>query len=279
MDKREALRHLIALEDVKNALIFCNRKRDVDILYRSLTKHGFDAVQLHGDMAQSARTETLEQFRKSEVRLLVCSDVAARGIDISGLSHVFNFDVPHHPELYVHRIGRTGRAGKEGRAFTIATSEDGKFLAAIVRLIGREIPRMTLEGVVSESSHADGAKAESHGSSSRERGGARRSRPEPRKRNGAHREEAEAAPATDVAVAAAVEAQTPEPEVPAAPVRDLVPVVPVAPIAKPAREPAPIVERVREPVLARSSGAVGFGDHLPDFIARSSASAGRRRVG
>src|SRR6201996_7028520 len=147
MDKREALRHLIRLEDVKNAFIFCNRKRDVDILYRSLTKHGVDAVQLHGDMAQSARTETLERFKKGEVRLMVCSDVAARGIDISNVSHVFNFDVPHHSEDYVHRIGRTGRAGKEGRAFTIASPDDGKFVAAIDKLIGKEIPRLAVEGL------------------------------------------------------------------------------------------------------------------------------------
>jgi superfamily II DNA/RNA helicase len=147
LDKREALRHLIRLEDVKNALIFCNRKRDVDILYRSLTKHGFDAVQLHGDMAQSSRTETLERFKTGVVRLMVCSDVAARGLDISDLSHVFNFDVPHHAEDYVHRIGRTGRAGKLGRSFTIATPDDGKFLGAIVQLIGKEIPRVPIEGL------------------------------------------------------------------------------------------------------------------------------------
>jgi superfamily II DNA/RNA helicase len=147
VDKREALRHLIRLEDVKNAFIFCNRKRDVDILYRSLVKHGFDAVQLHGDMVQSARTETLDKFRKGEVRLMVCSDVAARGIDISDVSHVFNFDVPHHSEDYVHRIGRTGRAGKEGRAFTIASPDDGKFVAAIDKLIGKEVPRLAVEGL------------------------------------------------------------------------------------------------------------------------------------
>ena len=147
LDKREALRHLIRIEDVKNALIFCNRKRDVDILYRSLAKHGFDVVPLHGDMAQSARTETLDRFRRGEVRLVVCSDVAARGLDISNMSHVFNFDVPHHAEDYVHRIGRTGRAGREGRAFTIATPHDGKFLAAIVALIGKEIPKISVEGL------------------------------------------------------------------------------------------------------------------------------------
>ncbi len=146
-DKPEAIRQLIRLEDVKNALIFCNRKRDVDILYRSLVKHGFDAVELHGDMAQGSRTETLERFKTGAVRLMVCSDVAARGLDISDLSHVFNYDVPNHAEDYVHRIGRTGRAGKLGRSFTLATPDDGKFVGAIVQLIGKEIPRVSIEGV------------------------------------------------------------------------------------------------------------------------------------
>jgi superfamily II DNA/RNA helicase len=146
MDKREALRRLIRAENVDNALIFCNRKVDVDILYKSLTKHGFKAVRLHGDMAQSARGETLAMFKRGEASLMVCSDVAARGIDIAGLTHVFNFDTPIHAEDYVHRIGRTGRAGREGRAFTFATPYDGKHVAAIVKLIGKDIPLITIEG-------------------------------------------------------------------------------------------------------------------------------------
>src|SRR6266481_1317864 len=145
--KREALRALIASEDVKNALIFCNRKRDVDILQRSLSRHGFDAAALHGDMSQPKRTETLERFKNSEIRLLVASDVAARGLDIQGLSHVFCFDVPYHAEDYVHRIGRTGRAGKPGRSFTLAAPEDGKSVAAIAKLIGRDIPPVTIPGI------------------------------------------------------------------------------------------------------------------------------------
>ncbi|HLI20056.1 MAG TPA: DEAD/DEAH box helicase [Stellaceae bacterium] len=150
MAKREALRRLIRSEDVKNAIIFCNRKRDVDVLYRSLAKHGFDAAALHGDMPQSKRTETLERFRNNEIRLLVASDVAARGLDIQGMSHVFNFDVPIHAEDYVHRIGRTGRAGREGRAFTLATPEDGRFVEAIQQLIGRPIPPIEVTGLASE---------------------------------------------------------------------------------------------------------------------------------
>jgi superfamily II DNA/RNA helicase len=146
-DKREALRRLLRAEDVKNALIFCNRKRDVDILYKSLQRHGFNVGALHGDMVQSKRTETLEKFKNNEIALLVCSDVAARGLDIGGLSHVFNFDVPHHAEDYVHRIGRTGRAGREGRAFTIAAPEDAKAVAAIEKLTGAPIPRLPVEGL------------------------------------------------------------------------------------------------------------------------------------
>ncbi|WP_456314453.1 DEAD/DEAH box helicase [Sabulicella glaciei] len=147
MDKREALRRLIRREQVQNALIFCNRKRDVDILYKSLKKHGFSVGALHGDMDQSARFATLNAFKANEIRLLVCSDVAARGLDIGGLSHVFNFDVPFHSEDYVHRIGRTGRAGREGHAYTLATPEDGKLVQAVEKLTGAPIPRMEIEGM------------------------------------------------------------------------------------------------------------------------------------
>ncbi|MEQ8397301.1 DEAD/DEAH box helicase [Thalassobaculum sp.] len=145
-DKRDALRSLLKSETVDSALIFCNRKRDIGVLHRSLQRYGIDAVQLHGDMSQPARTETLAKFKAGEVRLVICSDVAARGIDIKGLSHVFNFDVPSHAEDYVHRIGRTGRAGMSGRAFTLATPEDSKLLSAVERLIGKKIPVMQLDG-------------------------------------------------------------------------------------------------------------------------------------
>src|SRR3954471_13314802 len=154
-DKREAVRRLIRNEDVKNALIFCNRKRDVDILARSLVKHGFDAAALHGDMSQPKRTETLERFKNGEIRLLVASDVAARGLYIQGLSHVFNFDVPYHAEDYVHRIGRTGRAGREGRSFTLAAPEEGKNVAAIQALIGKDIPVVQIEGIAAAALDAE----------------------------------------------------------------------------------------------------------------------------
>jgi len=139
--KREALRDLLRSEDVKNAVIFCNRKRDISTLVTSLKRHEFSAVALHGDMTQSARLEALQSFKDGEVPLMIASDVAARGLDIAGLSHVFNFDVPGNAEDYVHRIGRTGRAGKSGRAFTIAAGEDDrKYVGAIEKLIGKAIP-------------------------------------------------------------------------------------------------------------------------------------------
>ena len=155
-EKREALRHLINSEDVTNAVIFCNRKRDCGVLHRSLVRHNFDAVVLHGDMSQPARMETLQKFKDGEARLLVASDVAARGLDIAGLSHVFNFDLPTNPEDYVHRIGRTGRAGKDGRAF-FGDPEDAKYLAAIEKLIGKSIPAHEIGGLTLGTSDIEAA--------------------------------------------------------------------------------------------------------------------------
>jgi superfamily II DNA/RNA helicase len=195
--KREALRRLIRSENVTNALIFCNRKRDVEILYKSLTKHGFDAVRLHGDMSQPARTETLDKFKKGEVRLMVCSDVAARGLDIKGLSHVFNFDVPMHSEDYVHRIGRTGRAGREGHAYTLAAPADGKYLAAIEKLLGTQIPRIEIEGLetatLSEGKERGGRERGGRERGGRERGGRERGgRPSRHDRGSQQREKRQA---------------------------------------------------------------------------------------
>ncbi|MBB3881988.1 superfamily II DNA/RNA helicase [Acetobacter oeni] len=146
-DKRRTLRHLLRAENVQNAIVFCNRKRDVDILLKSLVKHGFEAGALHGDLPQSVRFQTLEKFKSGELKILVCSDVAARGIDIGGLSHVFNFDLPFHAEDYVHRIGRTGRAGRKGRAYSLATPYEQKLAEAIEALTGEAIPRLDVDGV------------------------------------------------------------------------------------------------------------------------------------
>jgi superfamily II DNA/RNA helicase len=140
-EKRDTLRRLLRADDkFKNAIIFCNRKSEVAQLHRSLLRHKFNAVALHGDMEQSARMAALDRFRQGDADLLIASDVAARGLDIPDVSHVFNFDVPHHPDDYVHRIGRTGRAGKTGTAITIvAPGNDHKAIAAIEKLIGQTI--------------------------------------------------------------------------------------------------------------------------------------------
>ena len=182
LDKREALRRLIRREDVQNALIFCNRKVEVDVLYKSLKRHGFSVGALHGDMDQATRFATLNKFKANELQLLVCSDVAARGLDIGGLSHVFNFDVPFHAEDYVHRIGRTGRAGRQGAAFTIASADDARNVAAIEKLTGMPIPRIEVEGL-DEVSNEEIAEAAARPSRGRGRGApARGGRGAPRDR-------------------------------------------------------------------------------------------------
>ena len=146
-EKRDALRQIMNGEDeIQSAIIFCNRKKDVDVLNKSLNVHDFSAAALHGDMVQSARMETLDEFKDGKVKLLVCSDVAARGLDIKTVSHVFNYDVPINPEDYVHRIGRTGRAGRKGKAFTIAAIEDYKGIQSILKTIQSDIPVVSLEG-------------------------------------------------------------------------------------------------------------------------------------
>jgi len=142
-EKRNVLRALIDAEGeaCTNAIIFCNRKTDVDIVSKSLKKYGYDAAPIHGDLEQSQRTRTLDGFREGSIRFLVASDVAARGLDIPRVSHVFNYDVPSHSEDYVHRIGRTGRAGRDGKAVMIAAPADEKNLDAIEKLIAKAIPR------------------------------------------------------------------------------------------------------------------------------------------
>ena len=141
-EKRAVLRSLIRQEGeaCTNAIIFCNRKMDVDVVAKSLKQHGFNAAPIHGDLDQSMRTKTLDSFRDGSLHLLVASDVAARGLDIPAVSHIFNFDVPTHPEDYVHRIGRTGRAGRLGKSYTIAVPADDKYISAIESLLKKTIP-------------------------------------------------------------------------------------------------------------------------------------------
>jgi superfamily II DNA/RNA helicase len=140
--KREALRSILRAEDFKNAIIFCNKKTTVRELYTSLKRSGFAVGQIQGDMDQSARIAEFDRFKKDEINILVASDVAARGLDVKGVSHVVNFDVPWQPDDYVHRIGRTGRAGAKGIAYTLATREDGEQVAAIEKLTGQKLSRV-----------------------------------------------------------------------------------------------------------------------------------------
>ena len=150
--KRQTLRHLLKAEDINNAVIFCNRKRDIATLLSSLKRHEFKAVALHGDMTQSARLAALDEFKQGDSPLLIASDVAARGLDIPSVSHVFNFDVPSNAEDYVHRIGRTGRAGRLGKAFTLAmpTADDKRLVDAVQSLIGVQIDELMLVDGASE---------------------------------------------------------------------------------------------------------------------------------
>jgi superfamily II DNA/RNA helicase len=196
--KRSALRALIERSEIKNAIVFCNRKSEVDVVAKSLAKHGLDASPIHGDLDQSQRTRTLEKFRAGELKLLVASDVAARGLDIPDVSHVFNYDVPHHAEDYVHRIGRTGRAGRSGETFMIVTPADAKGYDKVLKLIKVEPKTVSLDldwGRIDEAAKVDG-----------ERRGRGRGRDQDRERG--RRDEARerpprrgrtAAPAADVA--------------------------------------------------------------------------------
>src|SRR5471032_2399812 len=167
--KRDALLALIKSQEVKNAIVFCNRKRDVATLHTTLKKHGINAGALHGDMSQPARTETLERLRAGEIQILVASDVAARGLDIVDMSHVFNYDVPFSPEDYVHRIGRTGRAGKIGHSFTLASPSEGDLVQAIERLIGTTIPRIEVPGLETASFEASDGRRRGRGGRGRGR--------------------------------------------------------------------------------------------------------------
>ncbi len=238
-EKRAMLRALIDREGpaCKNAIVFCNRKTEVDIVAKSLSKYGYDAAPIHGDLEQSQRTRTLDSFRAGTLRFLVASDVAARGLDIPDVSHVFNFDVPTHSEDYVHRIGRTGRAGKSGKAIMLCSTSDEKYLGFIEKLIDREIPRAENPMGVSAPEATPEADDEAERKPRRSRGGRSRGT------------KAEAKPA---------ETETPDTVAPEADteVRD---------------EPKAVPER-RAPRSTRGrdeTGTVGLGDHLPSFIAKS----------
>ncbi len=278
-EKRNVLRSLIESEEVANALIFCNRKRDCGVVHRSLVRHGYDAVVLHGDMSQPARTETLAKFKAGEARLLVCSDVAARGLDIAGLSHVFNFDVPTNAEDYVHRIGRTGRAGRGGRSFTIATSEDGKYVQSISKLIKKSIEVVEVAGLSAKTGeHAAGAPTSGAEASGEE--DKKRRAPAKRTRGSRSRAKAESENSNAVDAARLDPAEQPQPET-------------AAPEDKPRQrssrqdredgqsggsgrrsrgERVYPGEKVPPPVPANAP-TKGMGDHVPAFMMRPARSS------
>ncbi|MCW5737821.1 MAG: DEAD/DEAH box helicase [Enhydrobacter sp.] len=292
-EKREALRRLIRSEDIKNAIVFCNRKRDVAILQTSLKKHGFNAGALHGDMSQPARMETLEKFKAGEIQILVASDVAARGLDIVDMSHVFNFDVPFSPEDYVHRIGRTGRAGKVGHSFTLASPDEGSLVEAIEKLIGTQIPRIVVPGMETiafepsdgrRRGRGRGGRSTSRGSTASERSrGPRRESGPPREQRPPRAEK----PVEKAAKAPPVMAGEPRPE--RAPrarrperesTRESAAHRESQPRTTQQREPRneprserPPRQQERQPDRRRErdDGAVpmGLGDHVPAFLARS----------
>ena len=257
--KREQLRQLIRSQDVRNAIIFCNRKRDVAILNKSLLKHGFNAGALHGDMDQKSRMETLDAFRSGEITILAASDVAARGLDIPEVSHVFNFDVPWAADDYVHRIGRTGRAGREGYAATLVTREDLKLVKQIEQVTGEQ-PTWIGEPPTEED-YAEAA---------RKRRGRRNGKSDARRANG----RAEAKPKRErqrreksAPAQPAAEAQPPQKEaaepLETAPRREKPPTKPRA-VETP--QPAP-EHRTRQPRERRPESAnVGFADKIPAFM-------------
>ena len=189
--KRTALRRVIESRDVKNGIVFCNRKREVDIVAKSLQKHGFSAAAIHGDLPQSARTDTLNKFRDGELQLLVASDVAARGLDIPDVGHVFNYSPPPKDEDYVHRIGRTGRAGREGESFTMVGPMDEKSWRGVMMLINTDVAEYMPDGLIEEledlPSDADGRRGRGRG----ERGGRGRDRGEGRGRGRGRRDRSE----------------------------------------------------------------------------------------
>jgi superfamily II DNA/RNA helicase len=254
-EKRETLRRLMReAVDVKNGIIFCNRKSDVQIVWKSLEKHGFSVAALHGDMDQRARTVALDGFRAGTMQYLVASDVAARGLDVPDVSHVFNYDAPHHAEDYVHRIGRTGRAGRLGTAYTIITPADDKNLAAIEAMIKRSID--WLGPTLADAKFEDAPRSE-RGRGTREDAG--------RGRGGRKPRPAKAEP-LETAASAPVEKAIDE-----KPRRDERPVRHERPQRddRPAREERSAAPPRRNYQDDDGPTPKGLGDHMPGFLMRS----------
>ncbi|MFC3173460.1 DEAD/DEAH box helicase [Novosphingobium bradum] len=175
--KRELLRQLLRSDNVNTAIVFCNRKTTVRELAKSLKADGFSAGEIHGDMDQSSRIAELDRFKAGDINILVASDVAARGLDVKGVSHVFNYDTPWHPDDYVHRIGRTGRAGASGRAFTFVSPEDAEAIANVEKLTGSAIPSFTYAPEAAEPAESRRSSRSRDEDRDGERGGEREERP------------------------------------------------------------------------------------------------------
>ncbi|MBT8408744.1 MAG: DEAD/DEAH box helicase [Alphaproteobacteria bacterium] len=268
-EKRKLLRQMIEAEAdrCKNAIIFCNRKVDVDIVAKSMKKYGLDAAPIHGDLDQSQRTRTLDGFRDGTLRFLVASDVAARGLDIPAVSHVINYDVPGHPEDYVHRIGRTGRAGLEGTALMICEPRDEKNLAAIERLIEKEIPRADADAETGTDMGTGTAGAKD----SRKDDAAAQDAPQEKPKRSRSRRKAKPETAEDTAQArpdATSRAATDQRS--ETPVQDDAKRAERDDTAKPAsEEPKPQRGRGGRGRGGKDDKVVGMGDHMPGFIAKS----------
>ena len=252
--KRMALRALIERADVKNGIVFCNRKSEVDIVAKSLKKHGLDAAPIHGDLDQATRMKTLAAFRSGELRLLCASDVAARGLDIPDVSHVFNYDVPIHSEDYVHRIGRTGRAGRSGKAFTIATRSDTKYVDAIEKLTGQTLEWHDgdLSTVVASEETEERPRRARGGGRERSARGSKAEASGERRRGSRARKPVAETPKAEPAVAEPVEAPAPKREERSERPREE---------RRPRRDDRPTRSK-RE----TEDATVGFGDEMPDFM-------------
>ncbi len=259
-EKRKLMRALIDAEgeNLKNGIIFCNRKTDVDIVSKSLNKYGYDAAPIHGDLDQSQRNATLEKFREGQIKILVASDVAARGLDVSSVTHVFNFDVPSHAEDYVHRIGRTGRAGRDGKAIMICEPRDEKNFEDVEKLIEKKIPRLENPlGSAPQAAEDSQGSEQDAASDSRRSDRPKRSRSRKRKPDDA-KSDVKAATAADTVVAA-----------------DNTTAEPAEDDARPTRksDPKPESKPKSRGRGGRSNGGdnrvKGLGDHLPSFIALS----------
>ena len=275
--KRLALRALLKTLEIKNGIVFCNRKSDVDIVAKSLAKYGFDAAPIHGDLDQALRMKTLDSFRKGDLKLLVASDVAARGLDIPDVGHVFNFDVPHHADDYVHRIGRTGRAGRTGEAYLLLSPADEKNFDKVIKLIKKEPAVLDLDVDYSDlSDNPDDSRDRSRGRRGEERGGRGKGRESGGRESGGRESSGRERKSEADKPVRARDSGTPQPKEAVAPA-----VVEDAPAAKAAPAPAATpakggrgernARKSEEKPASRRDPDGAFGDHMPAFMMRGPA--------